>query len=136
MKRFHHLGFVSSSLERAKSLLPPGSQEVLEVVEDAEQHNTIVIFNGSGTVDWFEVIIPLSPASTVANHLAKNGPGLHHIAFEVPSIFLALKSYLGTPGAVLLGGYTLKVETFGGEIETKFVMSNGMLIEVLERAHA
>jgi len=134
MKRFHHLGFVSSSLESALAFLPRNSGNAVEVLEDHDQQNLIAIFSGSGTVDWFEVIVPLGPKSTVANHLNRNGPGLHHLAFEFPSIRLGL-DYFVASHSVLLGGYQLEVASFGGWIETKFLSNKGVLIEIVARTH-
>lgn len=38
-----------------------------------------------------ELLEPTSDDSPIALHLAKRGPGLHHIAFKVPDIEAALK---------------------------------------------
>ena len=48
-----------------------------------------------------ELLEPLSPDSAVGKFLAKRGPGIHHIAIEVPDIRVALAD-LRTKGARLI----------------------------------
>jgi methylmalonyl-CoA/ethylmalonyl-CoA epimerase len=37
-----------------------------------------------------EVVTPTRPDSAVTNHLARHGPGLHHVAFEVDDLAIEL----------------------------------------------
>lgn len=39
-----------------------------------------------------ELLAPLGPETTVAKFLARRGPGLHHVAYRVPSVEDALRS--------------------------------------------
>ena len=40
--------------------------------------------------DWRELISPLGPDTGVAKFLEKNGPGLHHVAYQTTDIVQAL----------------------------------------------
>ncbi len=42
-----------------------------------------------------ELLAPLDPDTPVGKFLARRGPGLHHIAYRVPSVNDALRSFAG-----------------------------------------
>jgi hypothetical protein len=132
MTNIHHLGFVSNSLESSYYLLPNSVKSPVEIVQDQEQGNSIYIFQGLGGVGWYEVIVPTRTKTTVTNYLTRNGSGLHHLAFQVESIDIALKELFTKQNTVILGGYNIKIKSFGGDIRTKFIVKCGVLIELLE----
>ena len=59
----------------------------LEIVEEcvvAEQGVKVVKLDAGGTT--VEITEPLGPDTPVGRFLAKRGPGIHHLAFEVPDL--------------------------------------------------
>lgn len=132
MKSLHHMGLVAHSLDEAIKVLPSSVGPPIERINDVEQGNKILVFNGFGAVRFFEVIVPCTPYSTVATYLKRHGAGFHHLAFQVNSISIAVTHHVAKNDAVLLGSYKLRVETFGGAIGTQFLVADGVLVELLE----
>lgn len=132
MKILHHIGYVAHSMDDVYSILPSTAGPPVELIWDTEQSNEIAIFEGAGAVKWFEVLVPTGSDSTVAAYLRKRGAGFHHLAFQVSSIEDELDSYLSKPGSIVLGGFQLRVNSFGGEIRTQFLVSNGIITELVE----
>ena len=57
-----------------------------EVIEEQGVEEAMIPVGGS----YVQLLRPLSDQTPVGRYLAKNGPGLHHIAYAVPSIEHAL----------------------------------------------
>lgn len=80
-----HVSWASSELESAQAVLalfgikPTGSEEI------HEQGVTATYFEAECGVR-FEVIRPLNDDSPLTRFLAKQGPGLHHVCFQVDSL--------------------------------------------------
>jgi methylmalonyl-CoA epimerase len=68
-----------------------------EVVEEQGVEEAMIPLGGS----FVQLLRPLSDESPVGRFLAKNGPGLHHVAYAVPSIERAL-DHLKTEGVRLI----------------------------------
>ena len=128
----HHIGLIAGSLIQASQQFGTLTGSPLELVIDDEQQNEIHIFRGFGNVRFVELLIPLSPRSTIAKSLGRNGPGLHHLAEEVPSLAKTRLRLAKSPGNVIVASFNLKVSAFGGTISTLFVSNNGLLLEYLE----
>ena len=68
-----------------------------EVVEEQGVEEAMIPVGGS----YVQLLRPLSDQTPVGRYLAKNGPGLHHIAYAVPSIEHAL-AHLKSEGVRLI----------------------------------
>ncbi len=78
-----------------------------------------------------ELIAPFKEGTTIAKFLAKHGPGLHHICFEVDNIDSELKS-LADKGVQLIDKQARK----GGAGMVAFIhpkSTGGVLIELAEK---
>ena len=72
LARYHKLGFVGGE----RFILPEQAVEVA------------TFRSGSG---WIELIQPTDPEGPIARYLAKRGEGMHHVAYAVPDLRMALK---------------------------------------------
>jgi methylmalonyl-CoA/ethylmalonyl-CoA epimerase len=85
MKRIEHLGIAVASLEHSIPLFeallntPCYKQEAVA----SEGVKTAFFQVGEAKIELLEAIKPDSP---IAKFLEKNGPGFHHVAFEVADI--------------------------------------------------
>lgn len=89
LSKIDHIGIAVESIEAAL----PFYQSTLglsvihqEVIQD-QQVRALFIKVGESTVELLE---PTSPTSPIAVFLQKKGPGMHHIAYAVADINLAL----------------------------------------------
>ena len=79
-----------------------------------------------------QLIAPTSPESTVANFLAKRGPGLHHVAYAVADLDATL-AHLRERGVALIDEHP---RVGGGGARIAFVhprANGGLLVELVER---
>jgi methylmalonyl-CoA/ethylmalonyl-CoA epimerase len=88
--RIDHVGIAVEDLDAAIELYE--SQYEMELVHRetvTEQGVDAVLLDvGDGHV---ELLAPLGPDTPVGKYLAKNGPGLHHVAYAVDDIDAALE---------------------------------------------
>jgi len=84
-RKISHIGIAVSSIEEAA----PFYQEVLgmefEGTEVVAEQKVKVAFFAVGE-SRIELLEPTSPDSPVAKFLEKNGPGVHHVAYEVADL--------------------------------------------------
>lgn len=83
---------------------------------------------------YVQLITPTSEDSTVARFLDRNGPGLHHVGFEVPSVADALDE-LRAAGVELIDE---EPRPGGGGHTVAFVHpkgTGGVLVELVEGEH-
>ena len=98
--RIDHIGVAVVELEPAIELYRDGMK--LELV-----HREIVAEQGVEAVlldvgeNHVELLAPLSEETPVGRFLAKNGPGLHHVAYQVSDIEATLRE-LGQAGMRLI----------------------------------
>ena len=127
----HHLGVAVHDLDEALASY--------ERLFDAElEHRAVVgeqgveaaaVLIGSGRV---ELLAPLGKETPVGRFLASRGPGMHHVAYEVGDLRLALDSLAGD-GAELIDE-TPRQGLFG--LEVAFIHPDavhGVLTEVVSR---
>ncbi|MFH0883448.1 MAG: methylmalonyl-CoA epimerase [bacterium] len=91
IRKIGHIGIAVRSLEESIPLyrdvfgLPlMGTEEV------AEQKVRVANFDVSGV--HIELLEPTSDDSPIAKYLEKNGPGMHHICFQVDDVDESLKN--------------------------------------------
>jgi hypothetical protein len=130
--KIHHIGIVAESLELFLATFDVESSEIDEHVTDTNQFNDLFFMELEDSSTILEIVVPLSDQSTTHNFIKNRKIGLHHLAFKVNSISDAMLRHSRTKGHFPLGKYEINVKSFGGEIKTAFVMTNGLLIEYVE----
>jgi methylmalonyl-CoA/ethylmalonyl-CoA epimerase len=89
--RIDHIGVAVEQIEPALELYRDSFELRLahrEVVEE-QGVEAVLLDVGEGHV---ELLAPLGPETPVGRFLAKQGPGLHHVAYQVPDIDAALEA--------------------------------------------
>ncbi len=81
-----HVGIVTASIFDAVGKYELLTGATCSPIESLPEHGVSVAFVGQ-----IELLEPLAPASTIGRFLASRGPGLHHLAYRVPSIRKAMK---------------------------------------------
>lgn len=84
-----HIGVAVQDLATARALWEGKLGFQAHTVEEVPSQKVRVAFLPLAGVK-FELLEPTSPDSTIAKFLTNRGPGLHHVAYEVPDIRAAL----------------------------------------------
>ncbi len=94
VKKINHIGIAVHSIEESTPLYRDvyGMQD--EGVEVVEEQKVKVAFFGVGE-SRIELLEPTSDDSPVAKFIAKNGPGVHHIAYEVEDVCAEIERLKG-----------------------------------------
>ena len=89
--RIDHIGVAVEDIDAAIALYRDSFGMELAHRETVESQGVeaVLLDVGDGHV---ELLAPLGPDTPVGKYLAKNGPGLHHVAYAVDDIDAALKS--------------------------------------------
>lgn len=131
-KGIHHLGVAVTDLEEAVATytrLFGGTLEHRDVVPDQGVEAASVLVGASR----IELLAPLAADTPVGRFLAKRGPGVHHVAYEVDDIAAALVD-LTAAGAELIDTVP-RLGLFG--LQVAFVhpdAAHGVLTEVVSIA--
>ncbi len=83
---FHHVGVAVESIQAAAPLFELLTGHSCSPPEDLPAQGVRVAFVGH-----VELLEPLGSEGTVARFLERRGPGLHHMAFEVPDLAAELR---------------------------------------------
>ena len=88
--RIDHVGVAVEDLDAALALYGESFEMELAHREtvDSQGVEAVLLDVGEGHV---ELLRPLGPETAVGKYLAKNGPGLHHVAYAVEDIDSALE---------------------------------------------
>jgi len=88
--RIDHIGVAVEDIDAAIALYGESFEMELAHRETVESQGVeaVLLDVGEGHV---ELLAPLGPDTPVGKYLAKNGPGLHHVAYAVDDIDAALK---------------------------------------------
>ncbi|HET9196691.1 MAG TPA: methylmalonyl-CoA epimerase [Solirubrobacterales bacterium] len=88
--RIDHIGVAVEDIDAAIALYGESFEMELAHRETVESQGVeaVLLDVGDGHV---ELLAPLGPDTPVGKYLAKNGPGLHHVAYAVDDIDAALK---------------------------------------------
>jgi methylmalonyl-CoA/ethylmalonyl-CoA epimerase len=134
LDRIDHIGIAVAELEPALELWSGGFQ--LEV-----SHREVVAEQGVEAVlldlgeNHVELLAPLGPDTPVGKFLAKRGPGLHHVAYQVSDIDAALQE-LARAGLELIDK-SPRVGIGGARVAFLEPKSTGrVLVEIVEPARA
>jgi methylmalonyl-CoA/ethylmalonyl-CoA epimerase len=87
--RIHHIGVAVADLDDAIRLYKNalGAELVHRAASDTEGLEAALLRVGDGEI---ELMSPLREDSPVGKFIARRGPGLHHVAYGVPDIEVAL----------------------------------------------
>lgn len=133
LDRFDHIGVATEDLDAAIALyqgtlgMPVSHRETVE-----EQGVEAVLLDvGEGHV---ELLRPLGPDTPVGRYMAKNGPGLHHVAYAVSGIEDVLGK-LADSGIQLIDSEP-RIGIGGSKVAFLHPKSTGgVLTEIVEPAH-
>src|SRR5439155_5080575 len=92
--RLDHVGVVAHSIDEASAVLVERLGFPLDAVRTSlpegnhyEPQNTRIFFVSIGIGETeIEILIPQDTISGIARYLAKRGPGLHHLGYEVDDV--------------------------------------------------
>ena len=89
--RIDHIGVAVEDIDAAIALYGQSFEMELAHRETVESQGVeaVLLDVGDGHV---ELLAPLGPDTPVGKYMAKNGPGLHHVAYAVDDIDAALKN--------------------------------------------
>jgi len=88
--RIDHIGVAVEDIDAALALYEEGFEMKLAHRETVESQGVeaVLLDVGEGHV---ELLAPLGSDTPVGKYMAKNGPGLHHVAYAVDDVDAALK---------------------------------------------
>jgi methylmalonyl-CoA/ethylmalonyl-CoA epimerase len=130
IKQINHVAIVVNDIDDALHFWRDGLGLEVTHVEDVPDQDSIVAFLPAGDAE-VELVKPTSDASGVARFLSKNGPGLHHICFEVDDVLGCIQR-LSDQGFRLIN--TEPVIGTGGKL-IAFIhpeSAHGVLVELYE----
>ena len=87
--RIDHVGIAVADLDAAITLYEQSFGMTLVHRETVTEQGVDAVLLDVGD-NHVELLAPLSPDTPVGKFLAKNGPGLHHVAYQVEDIEAAL----------------------------------------------
>ena len=85
VNRINHIAVVVADIEAALDFWRGGLGLEVSHVEDVPDQQSAVAFLPVGEGE-LELVKPTDEGSGIARYLAKRGPGIHHICFEVEDI--------------------------------------------------
>ena len=92
MGRLHHVGIATNDLAGALAFY--GAVLGMKVTSDETRpsHGVRAVFLAGESDEGgeIELLLPLGGESPIARFLARRGPGMHHVALEVPDIAAAI----------------------------------------------
>jgi len=134
LNKISHIGIAVTSLDAAIPFYRDQLGMAYKGMEEVAEQRVKVAFLEVGE-SKIELLEPTSPDSAVAKFLEKNGPGIHHIAYEVEDIEAAI-ARLTRQGARMIDS-TPRIGAHGARIA--FIhpkSSGGVLTELCQVGHA
>ena len=89
--RIDHIGVAVEDIEEALLLYRDAFQMDVAHREIVEEQGVEAVLLDVGE-NHVELLAPLGPDTPVGKFLAKRGPGLHHVAYQVPDIEATLEA--------------------------------------------
>ena len=133
MKKIHHLGVVCKDINDALKAFNLSLNDITEIYHDEEQNNKIYFFYLKDNNLWLEFVVPLNKESTVWGFANRNNFGLHHLGFNSLDLQNEKLNFNQLTGVFELKNYFLKINSFGGRINTLFFSFRGLLIEFVKK---
>jgi methylmalonyl-CoA/ethylmalonyl-CoA epimerase len=133
LKRINHIGVAVNSLKESLPFYQDCLGMAFQGMEEVPEQKVRVAFLLVGE-SKIELLEPTSEDSPVAKFIEKNGPGIHHIAYEVDDIESAIKGLVATGSRMI--DSTPRSGAHGSRIA--FIhpkSSGGVLTELCETGH-
>ena len=133
LEKISHIGIAVHSLDEALPFYRDTLGMVLQGIEEVVEQKVKVAMLQIGESN-IELLEPTDPESPVARFLEKNGPGIHHLAYEVGDIGQAI-ARLELEGARMIDKFP-RVGAHGTRIA--FIhpkSSGGVLTEICQAGH-
>ena len=96
-----HIGVVVKNISDAKDyyIRTYGCKVLTDIINEPA-HNVDIMFlsMGHGSMPMFELIQPVNDKSKVSGFLKKTGGGIHHLAYEVANIDIAIEHFKSLMG--------------------------------------
>lgn len=134
IEALHHIGVAVQSLEEALPKWTNGFGLTLQSVDEVPTEKVKVAVLMAGTTR-IELLEPTSEDSPIAKFLAKRGPGVHHLAFQVGDCLKKIEA-MAASGAPMLN---TKPNPGAHDCQVAFVHPKhlgGVLAELVEDPHA
>lgn len=133
LHKINHIGIAVQSLDATLPFYRDVLRMPLDGIEEVAEQKVRVAMLGVGE-SKIELLEPTSADSPVARFLEKNGPGIHHIAYEVADIDKAIASLLAE------GARMIDEQPRNGAHGTRIAFvhpksSNGVLTELCQSGH-
>lgn len=93
LQKINHIGIAVQSLDATVPFYCDLLGMPFKGIEEVAEQKVKVAMLGIGEAK-IELLEPTSPESPIARFLEKNGPGIHHIAYEVADIEAAIAHLL------------------------------------------
>ena len=93
LQKINHIGIAVQSLNETLPFYRDGLKMPLCGIEEVADQKVRVAMLGIGE-SKIELLEPTSPDSPIAKFLDKNGPGIHHIAYEVDDVSQAIEQMI------------------------------------------
>lgn len=93
LTKINHIGIAVKSIEEVLPFYSETLAMVFAGIEEVPEQKVRVAMLGVGE-SKIELLEPVSPDSPVAKFLEKSGQGIHHIAYEVADIEVAIAAML------------------------------------------
>lgn len=130
-----HIGIAVDNIEESTALITRLLGRAAYKTEEVKSQQVTTTFFNVGGQSKLELVSPSGPDSTLHKYLAKRGPGIHHLAFEVTDIRSEM-ARLAADGFELL-----QTEPTAGA-DNKLVCflhpksTNGVLVEICQSRRA
>jgi methylmalonyl-CoA/ethylmalonyl-CoA epimerase len=133
LKKINHIGIAVTSLDASIPFYRDALGMSFQGTEEVAEQKVKVAFLQVGE-SKIELLEPTAPDSPVAGFLQKNGPGIHHIAYEVDDIEAAIA------GMVADGVRMIDASARNGAHGTRIAFihpksSHGVLTELCQKGH-
>lgn len=93
LQKINHIGIAVQSLDETLPFYRDGLKMPLCGIEEVADQKVRVAMLGIGE-SKIELLEPTSSDSPIAKFLDKNGPGIHHIAYEVDDVAQAIEQMI------------------------------------------
>jgi len=91
-RKLHHVGIAVHSLDESLPVFESITGCKGEGRERVDSQGVEVVFVGEGD-GRLELLSPTRDDSAIARHLARRGPGMHHLCYQVDDIVAELERY-------------------------------------------
>jgi methylmalonyl-CoA/ethylmalonyl-CoA epimerase len=133
--RFHHVGFVVNKIEQSiqQFVRSLGAQWDGQIFADPIQKVKVTFLTTAAGDPQIELVEPDGEGSPVSRFLAKSGPGLHHVCYEVEDVERTVRK-MRNDGA-LIAKPPRPAVAFGGRRIAWIMTKESLLVEILEASH-